>query len=89
MAANYMLIHCYQDVLTSSSTLMGHIAFALNQYANHEQVIRDYMKAIRTREENLDELRRRRRTVMGEGGLCGEEVDKNEPRGMRKAVLCH
>ncbi len=88
MAANYMLIHCYQDVLTSSSTLMGHIAFALNQYANHEQVIRDYMKAIRTREENLDELRRRRRTVMAKADSAEKKLNKNEPRGMRKAVLC-
>jgi hypothetical protein len=36
---------------------------ALTQYSAHEQTIRDHMKAVRTREEQLDELRKHRKAV--------------------------
>lgn len=51
---------------------MGHVCAALNQLANHEHAVRGHMKAIRTREENLHDLRTRRKAV----GVKAEAAEK-------------
>ncbi|KAG0704015.1 hypothetical protein DFH29DRAFT_849617 [Suillus ampliporus] len=49
------------DILSSSRTLLAHFSGALNHYSSIQNVVRDNMKAVRTREESLDDLQRRRR----------------------------
>ncbi|KAG1732898.1 uncharacterized protein EDB91DRAFT_1150932 [Suillus paluster] len=49
------------DILSSSRTLLAHFAGALTHYSSIQNVVRDNMKAVRTREESLDDLHRRRR----------------------------
>lgn len=49
------------DILSSSRTLLAHFSGALSRYSSIQNVIRDNMKAVRTREESLDDLQRRRR----------------------------
>lgn len=49
------------DILSSSRTLLTHFSGALSRYSSIQNVIRDNMKAVRTREESLDDLQRRRR----------------------------
>ena len=45
--------------------LSTHIAAAFNTFADHELTVRSQLKELRTKEEQLDELRRRRKTVAG------------------------
>ena len=47
----------------ASNALLMHFTGALSTFASHESTIREQMKAVRTREENLDELKRRRKSV--------------------------
>ena len=42
----------------ASNALLMHFTGALSTFASHESTIREQMKAVRTREENLDELAR-------------------------------
>ncbi|KAG2136939.1 uncharacterized protein EDB93DRAFT_1253799 [Suillus bovinus] len=49
------------DILNSSRTLLAHFSGALNCYSSIQNIVRDNMKAVRTREESLDNLQRRRR----------------------------
>ncbi|KAG1874920.1 hypothetical protein F4604DRAFT_1762948 [Suillus subluteus] len=49
------------DILNSSRTLLAHFSGALNRYSSIQKIVRDNMKAVRTREESLDELQKRRR----------------------------
>lgn len=49
------------DILNSSRALLAHFSGALNRYSSIQNIIRDNMKAVRTREESLDVLQRRRR----------------------------
>ncbi|KAG2050437.1 hypothetical protein BDR06DRAFT_960247 [Suillus hirtellus] len=49
------------DILSSSRALLAHFSGALNRYSSIQNIIRDNMKAVRTREESLDILQRRRR----------------------------
>jgi len=52
---------------------------ALSQYAAHGHTIREQLKAIRTREEALDELRRRRRTVHRKADDAERKLSKMSP----------
>ncbi|KAG8898079.1 hypothetical protein FRC00_003382, partial [Tulasnella sp. 408] len=60
------------DVLDKSRELLVLVSAALAQLSTHETAIRVHMKAVRTREENLDELKRRRKQV----GTKAEAADK-------------
>ncbi|KAJ1299496.1 hypothetical protein OPQ81_003808 [Rhizoctonia solani] len=51
------------DVLTHSTNLLAQFSAALTQFASYEEQIRAQMKSIRSREESLDEMKRRKRTV--------------------------
>ncbi|CAE6500634.1 unnamed protein product [Rhizoctonia solani] len=51
------------DVLTHSTNLLAQFSAALTQFASYEEQIRAHMKSIRSREETLDEMKRRKRTV--------------------------
>ncbi|KAJ3507334.1 hypothetical protein NLJ89_g6364 [Agrocybe chaxingu] len=64
------------DILSASTTILNHFSTALSQYAAHGHVMREHLKAIRTREESLGELKRRRHTVMRKA----EDADKKLSR---------
>ncbi|CAE6469420.1 unnamed protein product [Rhizoctonia solani] len=51
------------DVLSHSTNLLAQFSAALTQFASYEEQIRTQLKSIRSREENLDEMKRRKRTV--------------------------
>jgi hypothetical protein len=54
-------------------SLLNHVGVATNTYADHELAIRAHLKDIRTKEEQLDELRRRRKAV-------GSKLEAQEKR---------
>ncbi|KAJ8593333.1 hypothetical protein M405DRAFT_609905 [Rhizopogon salebrosus TDB-379] len=60
------------DILSASTTLLLNFSAALSAYASTHHGIRDTMKSLRTREEALDDLRRRRRRV----GTAAESAEK-------------
>ncbi|KXN81947.1 Sphingolipid long chain base-responsive protein PIL1 [Leucoagaricus sp. SymC.cos] len=67
------------NVLSSSTTIITHLTSALSQYASHGHTMREQLKAIRTREENLDELKRRRRSVMSKADSAEKKLQKMGP----------
>jgi len=80
-----------QDILSGSTTLLSHFSSALSQYASHGHVMRDQLKAIRTREEALEELKRRRRTLMRKAEDAEKKLSKMSPEhknlGMQTETL--
>ncbi|CAG8703217.1 4823_t:CDS:2, partial [Acaulospora colombiana] len=50
------------DLWHSAMLLTNHLSTALNTFADHQLSIRAQLKDVRTKEEQLDELRRRRKT---------------------------
>ncbi|KAM6495048.1 hypothetical protein JOM56_009671 [Amanita muscaria] len=67
------------DTLNASANILTHFSSALTQYASHGHRMRDQMKAIRTREEALDDLKRRRRTVMSNADAAEKKLSKMSP----------
>lgn len=64
------------DILNSSRTLLAHFSGALSRYSSIQNIVRDNMKAVRTREESLDDLQRRRRRT----ATTVESIKKKLPR---------
>ena len=56
-----------------------HFASALSRFASHEESIREQMKAIRSREEQLDELKRRRKNVASKADTAEKKLSKMNP----------
>ncbi|KAF5310164.1 hypothetical protein D9619_010232 [Psilocybe cf. subviscida] len=79
------------DILSASTTVMNHFSSALSQYASHGHVMRDQLKAIRTREEALEDLRRRRRSVVKNAEAADKKLSKMGPEhknlGMQTELL--
>ncbi|KAF8900730.1 hypothetical protein CPB84DRAFT_1778775 [Gymnopilus junonius] len=67
------------DILSASTTILNHYASALSQYASHGHAVRDHLKAIRTREESLEDLKRRRRTVHRKAEDAEKKLSKMNP----------
>ncbi|EAU86643.2 hypothetical protein CC1G_07301 [Coprinopsis cinerea okayama7 len=67
------------NILTASGNLLLHFSTALSQYAAHGHVIRENLKSIRSREEALDEMRRRRRTVSRKADDAERKLSKMNP----------
>ncbi|KIJ62349.1 hypothetical protein HYDPIDRAFT_30602 [Hydnomerulius pinastri MD-312] len=67
------------DTLTASSTIMAHFSAALSTYASLQHTVRDNMKAVRTREEALDDLRRRRKRVGASAEAAEKKLNKMSP----------
>lgn len=65
-----------QDTLSASTAMLTHFSNALAQYAAHEQSIREHMKSIRSREEALDELKRRRKSVGAKADTAEKRLSK-------------
>lgn len=53
--------------------------------ATHEAAIREHMKSVRSMEENLDELRRRRKAVSAKADAAEKKLAKMNP----EVVLYH
>ncbi|KAG9098295.1 hypothetical protein FS749_004199 [Ceratobasidium sp. UAMH 11750] len=64
------------DVLGHSTNLLAEFSAALTQFAAHEERIRLQLKSIRTREENLDEMKRRKRNVDGKSESADRKLAK-------------
>lgn len=75
-----------QDILSASTTILNHFASALSQYASHGHVMRDQLKAIRTREEALEDLRRRRRNVVRKAEDADKKLSKMGPEHKNLAM---
>ncbi|KAG1813601.1 uncharacterized protein BJ212DRAFT_1482503 [Suillus subaureus] len=67
------------DILSASTTLLVNFAAALSAYASTHHGIRDTMKSVRTREEALDDLRRRRRRVGASADSAEKKLSKMSP----------
>lgn len=67
------------DILSASTTLLVNFAAALSAYASTHHGIRDTMKSVRTREEALDDLRRRRRRVGASADGAEKKLNKMSP----------
>ncbi|ESK97386.1 hypothetical protein Moror_17817 [Moniliophthora roreri MCA 2997] len=67
------------DVLSASTNLLNYFSNALAQYATHEHSIREHLKAIRTREENLDELKRRRKALHSKADAAEKKLSRMSP----------
>ena len=65
-----------QDTLAQSAGALNYVVSALNGFVAHEQNIRAHMKEIRTREENLDDLRRRKKNVMVKAEAAEKKLNK-------------
>jgi hypothetical protein len=68
-----------QDILTHSSTLLNHLSSALTVFAGHQSNMRVCYKRIREREEDLDELRRRRRATGAKAESAEKKLAKMGP----------
>ncbi|KAJ7767957.1 hypothetical protein DFH07DRAFT_880839, partial [Mycena maculata] len=68
-----------QDILGASTTILAHFSAALSGYAAREHAIRDHLKAIRTREEALDELKRRRKATLARADSAEKKLNKMGP----------
>jgi hypothetical protein len=68
-----------QDVTNIALSLLSHVGIATNTYADHELAIRALLKEIRTKEEQLEELRRRRKAVGGKLEAQEKRLSKMGP----------
>ncbi|KIO22334.1 hypothetical protein M407DRAFT_28129 [Tulasnella calospora MUT 4182] len=68
------------DVLDKSRELFALVSSAFSQLALHETAIRVHMKAVRTREENLNELKRRRKQVGAKAEAAEKKLSKMNPQ---------
>ena len=62
--------------MSACNALLMHYASALSRFYNYEATIREQMKAVRTREENLDELKRRRKSLMSKAYTADRKLNK-------------
>lgn len=59
--------------------MLAHFAAALSTYSSLHHTVRDSMKSVRTREEALDDLRRRRRRVGASAEAAEKKLNKMSP----------
>ncbi|WVR09377.1 hypothetical protein IAU60_006444 [Kwoniella sp. DSM 27419] len=68
-----------QDILSQSSTLLSQLTTALNVFASHQGNMRTCYKRIREREEQLMDLRSRRRTTGSKADNAERKLAKMGP----------
>ncbi|KAF8601227.1 hypothetical protein BDV93DRAFT_608285 [Ceratobasidium sp. AG-I] len=64
------------DVLGHSTNLLAHFSAALTQFSTYEERIRTQLKSVRSREEGLDEMRRRKRSVDSKAEAADKKLAK-------------
>ncbi|KAK0475759.1 hypothetical protein IW261DRAFT_1492731 [Armillaria novae-zelandiae] len=74
------------DTLGASTSIMAHFTHALTSYATHEHAIRDHMKSIRAREEALDDLKRKRKVIVGRAEAAERKLSKMSPEHKNLAL---
>ncbi|KAI0929537.1 hypothetical protein AcV7_005370 [Taiwanofungus camphoratus] len=67
------------DILSASSALYLHFSAALSAFSTHELSVREQMKSVRTREESLDALRRRRKSLASDAESAERKLSKMNP----------
>ncbi|KAI0646361.1 hypothetical protein C8Q79DRAFT_909544 [Trametes meyenii] len=67
------------DTLSASTMLLLHFSTALGAFATHEAAVREHMKAVRSREEALDEMKRRRKSVFSDAEAAERKLSKMNP----------
>jgi chromosome segregation ATPase len=77
------------DVFSSSSILLRHLSSALQRFGEHEASIRSNYKTIRTKDEEFDELKKRRRAVGKNAEAAERKLQKMGPEvgGRPRALL--
>ncbi|KAJ4469888.1 hypothetical protein J3R30DRAFT_3546850 [Lentinula aciculospora] len=65
-----------EDILGASSKLLNQFSVALYQYSSYQHPMREHMKAVRDREEVLEELKRRRRALLTRSETLNRKVSK-------------
>jgi hypothetical protein len=68
-----------QDILSGSTTMLTLFSNALSQFSKHENLIRDHMKSVRTREEKLDELKKQRKSLGARADAAEKKLNKMNP----------
>ncbi|EJT96488.1 hypothetical protein DACRYDRAFT_92154 [Dacryopinax primogenitus] len=64
------------DILSRSRDLLSHVSIALSRFAEHEGAMRAMLKGIRTREEALDDAKKRRRNLVGKAEVAQKKLSK-------------
>ncbi|KAG9036812.1 hypothetical protein FRB95_007910 [Tulasnella sp. JGI-2019a] len=64
------------DILSASREILTCVSSSLLQFAGHEAAIRVHMKAVRTREENLDAMRKQRKAVASKAEAAEKKLSK-------------
>jgi hypothetical protein len=67
----------WQDILGASSQLLQQFSVALTQYSSYQYAMREHMKAVRDREEALEELKRRRRNLITKSESANKKADRS------------
>ncbi|KAF8808325.1 hypothetical protein BYT27DRAFT_7255650 [Phlegmacium glaucopus] len=74
------------DIISASTSSLNHSSSALSQHAAHGHSMRDQLKAIRTREESLDELKRRQHAVIWKAEDAEKRLNKMNPEHKNLAM---
>lgn len=56
--------------------MLIHFSSALSRFSSHEAAVREQMKAVRTREEKLDEVKRRRKALASKADAADKKLSK-------------
>ncbi|KZO91214.1 hypothetical protein CALVIDRAFT_362283 [Calocera viscosa TUFC12733] len=64
------------DILSRSRDLLSHASIAFGRFAEHEGAMRAMLKGIRTREEALDDAKKRRRNLIGKAEAAQKRLSK-------------
>ena len=65
-----------QDTMTACAALLLHFANGLARFSVHIGTVREQMKQVRTREENLDELKKRRKSLVSKADSADKKLSK-------------
>jgi isopenicillin N synthase-like dioxygenase len=67
------------DVFSASSVLLRHLSSAMQRFGEHEASIRGHYKSIRTKDEEFEELKKRRRAVGRNAETAERKLQKMGP----------
>ncbi|KAF9652690.1 hypothetical protein BDM02DRAFT_3126152 [Thelephora ganbajun] len=65
-----------QDTFSACATLLNHWVSSLASFTSHIAYIRECLKAVRTREEALDEMHRRRKSLMSKADSADKKLNR-------------
>ncbi|KAF9072303.1 hypothetical protein BDP27DRAFT_426372 [Rhodocollybia butyracea] len=65
-----------RDILAASTNLLSQFSTAISNYASHEDTIRNHMKSVRSREEALHDLKKRRKALISKADAAEKKLSK-------------